>query len=59
MGAGVWMSVLSVLLGGFVTDKLKRPNIIMVVGAACWTAGFWGTIPLMDSAIALAALRAI
>ena len=43
MGAGVWMSILSVPLGSFVTEKLKRPNIIIVVGAVCWAAGLWGT----------------
>lgn len=59
MGAGVWMSILSVPLGGFVADKLKRPNTIMATGALIWAAGLWGTIPLMDSALALTFLFAI
>jgi MFS family permease len=59
MGAGVWMSILSVPLGGFVADKLKRPNTIMATGALVWATGLWGTIPLMDSALALTFLFAI
>ena len=59
MGAGVWMSILSVPLGGFVTDKVKRPDTIMIGGALLWAAGMWGAIPLMDSTFGLGILFAV
>jgi MFS family permease len=58
MGAGVWVSILSIPLGGWVTDRVRRPNAIMVGGALFWAITMVLVIPTADSPGWLAVLLA-
>lgn len=58
MGAGVWVSILSIPLGGWVSDRVRRPNAIMVGGALFWAITMVLVIPTADSPGWLAVLLA-
>lgn len=58
MGAGVWVSILSIPLGGWITDRVRRPNAIMVGGALTWAITIVLVIPVADSPGWLAVLLA-
>lgn len=59
VGAGVWVSILAVPLGGLVTDYLRRPNLIMIVGAGVWGIGALFIIPLSHTPGCLTVLFAM
>jgi MFS family permease len=59
MGAGVWVSILAVPLGGALADKLGRPNLFIGVAATFWTCGMLFVPSLSDSPGWLAALFAL
>jgi MFS family permease len=59
-GAALWISILSVPLGGLVADRLKRPRLLMLVGCvatavtiACAARAPWPAFWLVASGILL------
>jgi MFS family permease len=47
---GIWASLVSVPLGGFVADRLARPNLLIAVGALT-TAVCIGLVPLVPAPV--------
>lgn len=59
VGAGVWVSILAVPLGGFVTDMLRRPNLIITLGAIIWAIGILLVPVAADTPALLAVIFAV
>lgn len=59
MGIGVWVSILAVPLGGVISDRFGRPNLIIVAGALIWGLGLLLIIPWSNSLTLLVILFAV
>lgn len=59
VGIGLWVTILSVPLGGFIVDKVGSPNIVIVVGMLIGRLGILLVIPFADSLPMLLALMAV
>jgi MFS family permease len=59
VGIGLWVTILSVPIGGFIVDKVGNPNAVIVVGMLFGRLGTLLVIPFADSIPALLALMAI
>lgn len=59
MGIGVWVSILAVPLGGVISDRIGRPNLVIVTGALVWGLGLLLIIPWGSSLTLLVVLFAV
>ncbi len=59
MGIGVWVSILAVPLGGVISDRIGRPNLVIVTGALIWGLGLLLIIPWGSSLTLLVVLFAV
>jgi predicted MFS family arabinose efflux permease len=62
VGIGLWIAIPAVPFGGYLTDRLRRPNLIISAGVLLWGCGMllvmpWsGSIPLLVALFAVASL---
>jgi cyanate permease len=59
VGIGLWVTILSVPIGGIIVDKVGSPNVVIIVGMLIGRLGILLVIPFADSIPALLALMAI
>ena len=59
VGIGLWVTILSVPIGGIIVDKVGSPNLVIVIGMLVGRLGILTVIPFADSIPALLALMAI
>jgi predicted MFS family arabinose efflux permease len=59
VGIGPWVAIVAVPLGGYLVDRIGRPNLIIVAGVLLWGCGLLLAIPWSNSLALLVALFAV
>lgn len=59
VGIGLWIAIVAVPFGGYLTDRFKRPNLIIAAGVLLWGCGMLLAIPFSSSILLLVALFAV